>query len=1389
MQTKNQISLTRKTLYVVMLLGVFLSAFGAGNLPSVRAQEAWTETPIPANALKPTEMPPLSATISERSPDQGPIRLWYDTRGDLWVETPFYRWNITSGMSITALSGSKGYEWSANSQEIDARVIDGLFFIASADAPTTTRIFYALPNEAVVYLERKATNGAEGLELAFRASDGLVRFTHRWQGSNYLALPLPQQSPLISHTSQIENQSGVFPPQGRQLNDGWSYSLSFDPIALQGQSFIWQLGIQSSQIPKSSCFTQYPSTDPAAHNPCQFPDFFLPGQVLGTEYLFLYTAELPTAPLNPVAMVVSALQLTLPDMNVANIARTPRYDYNASKNNPTPGDIVTFQARIANRGGQSTGVFQYAWYIDQVLVQSNTYPNLNAGEEISLSLNWTWQDGPHMVRLNLDPSNVISEVSEQNNNVEDRTNGLAVGFWVEQSVYDYFNIHQVELGLGSVSWDDWAQRQIRFWNQMMADAIHPLTPQGVIDRVRLDKVTVVPDGTLPHPYPDNFPDVNDKTVDMMWGFDAELVGPNGLYVQDPSAQNLEPSLLHELSHARYLLDLYGLDVGFVVEYLDSDVTSTATTLTVKNNVETSTYWPLPAYLAIEGELVICQAKSGNSFVNCLRGAEGTIPRVHPVNAIVNQAAIRVQDGQGNLILTSSAMPLVGLWDDHVYYNRYPTDLMSGGLAYETHSAYAWNRIAGQRPVCGNYNAPCNIGEYANDLPQHNVVEIRDVNGQPIYGARVELFQAKPYVDWYAKLYLNTPDATYYTNTLGHADLGHFPFGSGPTIIHTDGHSDANLLLKISYGAQSFYRFFEVTEANEAYWSGQQNIATYILDVNFPYQCPTIADWKGEYWNNESVSGDPVLCRNDVNLDFEWEANAPAPSIGADHFSARWTRDVNFAAGIYTFEMFHDDGARLYIDNVQVFENWCSDCRTTDTVTQSLSAGIHSIRYEMRENIGLAATKLIWLPTLTVSKSGSGSGTVTSSPSGINCGSVCSYAFADNTVVTLTATPISPSTFRGWSGAGCSGTGTCIVTMSSAQSVTATFNSLPTDIALSSTAVNQNQPIGTVVGTFSSTDPDAGDTFTYSLVAGAGSTDNASFSISGNQLRTAAVFDFATKSSYSIRVRSTDSGSLFFDKEFTITVNSPAPPTTLVNSILPTSRSIQVGTLATVFHTVINAGANPAIGVTLSMASAPAGTFAYQQTDCATNAVLGSVNPSLDLAPGGVLCYVLSFTPSATFSATSVHIRAQASNAPSTTLLTGINTWLLRSTSVAGPDIIALTTTTDFHQIACSGANAFAVALSNVGAAATGDITAVANTGSTTLPLSISISETDPATGAVIGDHILQTVGAGENRTVAVFVTFNGCIAFDPAANRIFIEFRDASNNVVGSTSTAVSTGR
>ncbi len=97
------------------------------------------------------------------------------------------------------------------------------------------------------------------------------------------------------------------------------------------------------------------------------------------------------------------------------------------------------------------------------------------------------------------------------------------------------------------------------------------------------------------------------------------------------------------------------------------------------------------------------------------------------------------------------------------------------------------------------------------------------------------------------------------------------------------------------------------------------------------------------------------------------------------------------------------------------------------------------------------------------------------------------------------------------------------------------NHAPTGLGISGASVAENQPIGTSVGTLSTTDPDVGDTFTYSLVSGTGSADNASFTIAGNQLQTAAVFNYEVRSSYSIRLRTTDQGGLWYEKPFTITV--------------------------------------------------------------------------------------------------------------------------------------------------------------------------------------------------------------------------------------------------------------
>ena len=100
-------------------------------------------------------------------------------------------------------------------------------------------------------------------------------------------------------------------------------------------------------------------------------------------------------------------------------------------------------------------------------------------------------------------------------------------------------------------------------------------------------------------------------------------------------------------------------------------------------------------------------------------------------------------------------------------------------------------------------------------------------------------------------------------------------------------------------------------------------------------------------------------------------------------------------------------------------------------------------------------------TLTVTKAGTGTGTVTSAPAGINCGATCAAPFASGTQVTLTAAPTTGSTFTGW-GAPCSGTGTCVVTLTAATTVTATFTLSTTNFAL--TVTEAGTGTGTVMST-------------------------------------------------------------------------------------------------------------------------------------------------------------------------------------------------------------------------------------------------------------------------------------------------------------------------------------
>ncbi|MEI8227750.1 MAG: cadherin repeat domain-containing protein [Planctomycetota bacterium] len=119
----------------------------------------------------------------------------------------------------------------------------------------------------------------------------------------------------------------------------------------------------------------------------------------------------------------------------------------------------------------------------------------------------------------------------------------------------------------------------------------------------------------------------------------------------------------------------------------------------------------------------------------------------------------------------------------------------------------------------------------------------------------------------------------------------------------------------------------------------------------------------------------------------------------------------------------------------------------------------------------------------------------------------------------------------------------------------TGNSAPSGISLSSVALAENSAPGTPVGTLVASDPNVGDTFSYRLVTGEGSADNAAFEIVGNQLRARTGFDFESRRTATIRVRATDQGGLSFDRSFTIEIrNVNERPTGVAIS----SASVNVG---------------------------------------------------------------------------------------------------------------------------------------------------------------------------------------------------------------------------------------
>ncbi len=117
-------------------------------------------------------------------------------------------------------------------------------------------------------------------------------------------------------------------------------------------------------------------------------------------------------------------------------------------------------------------------------------------------------------------------------------------------------------------------------------------------------------------------------------------------------------------------------------------------------------------------------------------------------------------------------------------------------------------------------------------------------------------------------------------------------------------------------------------------------------------------WYGEYFNNISLTGTPVVVRTDNALDFDWGFGSPAPGVNQNGFSARWTGTFSLAAGRYAFSTFSDDGVRVYVDGMRIINSWLP-MRGHRSSTVDLGDGAHTIMVEYFERNGKADIRLEW----------------------------------------------------------------------------------------------------------------------------------------------------------------------------------------------------------------------------------------------------------------------------------------------------------------------------------------------------------------------------------------------------------------------------------------------
>ncbi len=142
-------------------------------------------------------------------------------------------------------------------------------------------------------------------------------------------------------------------------------------------------------------------------------------------------------------------------------------------------------------------------------------------------------------------------------------------------------------------------------------------------------------------------------------------------------------------------------------------------------------------------------------------------------------------------------------------------------------------------------------------------------------------------------------------------------------------------------------------------------------VYMPEDQGASTNWRAEYYVNPDLEDDPGLTESAPDIAFNWGDGSPGGWIPARWFSARFTRDVIFAAGAYQFAVTTEGGVRLYVDDGLILDEWHETDKVTYTASATLTAAVHRMKLEYMDTWRNASVTLRWQPVIVSANSWKG----------------------------------------------------------------------------------------------------------------------------------------------------------------------------------------------------------------------------------------------------------------------------------------------------------------------------------------------------------------------------------------------------------------------------------